>query len=256
MIRVTLQARAYGPYRKWLLRTLKTDLERTFADLDVDIVGLDTEMRGHVVVDMEGEDVEFAANVLGLEYGTAPSFDQLSTGFCTRGYIVEVGRVGYGLYVDIGVIEPARVDALIPLHKLRFQLAMERSLRYIARTWVLADHLPVEVKLTDVNRTNQTIEAELSEETLARLRRWAEDDHERLLVLGVTRKMIDRALYETGHTSDIYEVESLGVYEYALACKRSTRASGILAAIGPVLRGVPIHLFIPNEVKANLDGAT
>ncbi|RLI52933.1 MAG: hypothetical protein DRO87_12375, partial [Candidatus Thorarchaeota archaeon] len=56
--------------------------------------------------------------------------------------------------------------------------------------------------------------------------------------------------------SDIYEVESLGVYEYALVCKRSTRASGILAAIGPALRGVPIHLFIPNEVKANLDGAT
>jgi len=256
MIRVTLQARVYGPYRKWLLKTLKTDLERTFANLDVDIVRLGTETRGHVAVDMVGEDVEFAANVLGLEYGIAPSLDQVSTGFCTRGHLVEVGRVGYGLYVDIGVIEPARVDALVPLHKLRSHLAMDRPLRYIARTWVLVNHLPVEVELTNINQTSQTIDAELSKETLARLRRWAEDDHERLIVLGVTRKIMDRALYETGHTSDIYKVESLGAYEYVLVCKRSTRASGILAAIGPALRGVPIHLFIPNEVKANLDGAT
>jgi len=69
-----------------------------------------------------------------------------------------------------------------------------------------------------------------------------------LLILGCTRKMLDDALKKSKHLEDIYRVERLGSFEYSLRCKRSTRASGILAAIGPKLRGVSMHLFIPDEV--------
>ena len=79
------------------------------------------------------------------------------------------------------------------------------------------------------------------------------DDHERLLVFGANSTIIDNALRKSGHLEDIYEIENLGIFEYALVCKRSTRASGILAAIGPRLQGIPMHLFIPKEIEAKLN---
>jgi len=68
--------------------------------------------------------------------------------------------------------------------------------------------------------------------------------------------MIDQALRTTRHTDDIFEIEQLGYLEHSLVCKRSTRASGILAAIGPKLRGVAMHLFIPKEIKEKQNATT
>jgi hypothetical protein len=122
------------------------------------------------------------------------------------------------------------------------------SLRAIVRALIFVDNLPVRVRITSVDNRGPKIEAEFAESFLNQLNRWVEDDHERLLVLGCTRKMLDDALMKTKHLEDIYRMEKLGSFEYSLRCKRSTRASGILAAIGPKLRGVPMHLFIPSEV--------
>jgi hypothetical protein len=63
-------------------------------------------------------------------------------------------------------------------------------------------------------------------------------------------------LSKSGHLQDIFLAEQLGKFEHSLVCKRSTRASGILAAIGPYLRGVPMHLFIPREVRGKVDAQT
>jgi hypothetical protein len=68
--------------------------------------------------------------------------------------------------------------------------------------------------------------------------------------------MVENALRITKHSDDISSFEKIGFFEHALVCKRSTRASGILSAIGPKLKGVPMHLFIPKEIKGNLSAAT
>ena len=110
------------------------------------------------------------------------------------------------------------------------------------------------MKITSVdNRTNK-IEGELAQNTINRFEEWIQDDHERLLVFGANQDMIEIALRKTRHLEDIYEFEELGTFEYSLRCKRSTRASGIVAAIGPKLRGIPMHLFIPKEIEASLNG--
>jgi hypothetical protein len=115
------------------------------------------------------------------------------------------------------------------------------------------DDLPVTVLVTKVDITALTIEAEFCESLLQRIDKWVSDDHERLIVLGSSKEMIDQGLSKSGHVQDIFAFEQLGGFEWSLVCKRSTRASGIVAAIGPFLKGLPMHLFIPREIRGKVD---
>ncbi|MHA2142745.1 MAG: DUF2110 family protein [Candidatus Thorarchaeota archaeon] len=248
MKRLVFKARAYASFRGRILQTVESDISRMTRELDVRLSKLKTDKRDRIIIEVDGEDEEFVANVLSKEYGTVSSTDSISVDSIHSGHLVDTGKVGYGLYVDIGITTPIQVDALIPLFRLRKQLSMEDSLRAIAKALIFVDNLPVRVNITSVDNRGPKIEAELAESFLNQLNRWVVDDHDRLLVLGCTRNMLDDALQKTNHLEDIYRVERLGSFEYSLRCKRSTRASGILAAIGPKLRGVPMHLFIPNEV--------
>ncbi|MFX1261412.1 MAG: DUF2110 family protein [Promethearchaeota archaeon] len=249
MKRLVLKARAYGPFRGRILHAAESEISEMTRELDVSLSRLKTDNRNRIIIEIDGEDEEFVSNVLSKEYGTVTTTDAISVGSVYPGHFVDVGKVGYGLYVDIGITMPLQVDALIPLFTLREQLSMEKvSLRTISKTVVFVDNLPVKVSITGVDKRGPKIEAELAESSLNQLNRWVNDDHERLLVLGCTRKMLDDALKKSNHLEDIYRVEELGSFEYSLRCKRSTRASGILAAIGPKLRGVPMRLFIPDEV--------
>jgi hypothetical protein len=221
------------------------------AELDLTKVGLDADKKGHIVVSATGQDDEFVINLLASEYGKVPDAHEVVPESKYTGQLLDVGKVGYGIYTDIGMIDP-RIDALIPLHKLREQMKMQgHSLRKIAKNLVLVDNLPVEVTITELDLSNEKIEAEFTTAFIQRFDSWMNDDHERLLVFGANQQMIEGALRQTRHAEDIYQIEKLGLFEFSLQCKRSTRASGIIAAIGPKLRGVPMHLFIPSEVEAN-----
>jgi hypothetical protein len=76
------------------------------------------------------------------------SFEKLRLSSELRGRIVDSGKVGYGLYVDIGVSSPEIVDALIPLHTLRKQLVEDKklSIHKIIEAFCLYDNLPLKVK--------------------------------------------------------------------------------------------------------------
>ncbi len=219
-------------------------------ELDVQVKSLSTDTKNHIIVKINGDDEEFVANALIKEYGETLQSDDLVPHKVYPSQLIDVGKVGYGLYSDIGVIDSKRMDALIPLHRLREQFDFHNSVKKIVDVFLLVDHLPVEVNLTSIDLFNNKIEAEFSQSTLARITDWMNDDHERLLVFGANHHQIESSLKKTNHREDIYEIEQLGKFEFSLRCKRSTRASGILAAIGPKLRGVPMHLFIPKEIEA------
>jgi len=235
---------------------MQSEIEKMIAELDLTRVELDADRRGHVVVSVAGQDAEFVVNLLAQEYGKAPDIHEIVPESRYLGQLVDVGKVGYGLYIDLGLKEP-RIDALIPLHHLREQLKMQgQSLRKIAKNLILVDNLPAEIIVTEIHLDEEQIEAVFASSFLQRFDDWLNDDHERLLVFGANQQMIETALRKSGHEEDIYKIEKLGFFEFSLQCKRSTRASGILSAIGPKLRGVPMHLFIPTEVEANRGAKT
>lgn len=249
MKRITLLPRVYGQYRNRLLGIMQSEVEGMIKELDLKRIKVDANKTGHIVVSVSGSDAEFVINLLAQEYGKAPDAHEVVPENTYWGQLVDVGKVGYGLYTDIGLYDP-RIDALVPLHNLREQLGMQgHSLRKIAKSLVLVDNLPVEITVTEVNYDNDQIGAEFSHAFLQRFNSWVNDDHERLLVFGANQQMVETTLRKSGHAEDIYQIEKLGHFEFALQCKRSTRASGILVAIGPKLRGVPMHLFIPNEIQ-------
>ncbi len=226
------------------------------AELNLKKIGFAVDNRGHIVISAAGQEEEFVVNLLAREYGKVPDIHEVVPESKYIGQLLDVGKVGYGLYTDIGMKDP-RIDALIPLHRLREQMGMQgHSLRTIVKHLVLVDNLPVEVTVTEINIGSEQVGAEFSSSFLQQFDSWMNDDHERLLVFGANRQMIENALRQTSHTEDIYQIEKLGFFEFSLQCKRSTRASGILAAIGPKLQGVPMHLFIPNEVEAGRSAKT
>jgi hypothetical protein len=247
---IILLPKAYGAYRGRLLETIRSEISEMVAELDAEITNLGTDNKNHIKLVIQGEDEEFVFNTLAKEYGKCPQSDTLSLDKTYPGQLVDVGKVGYGLYSDIGIINSRRMDALIPLHQLRNQFELHSSMRRIAETFVLVENLPVEVDLTNIDLYNNKVEAKFNQSTLSRITEWMHDDHERLLIFGANRSDVENSLKNTNHREDIYEIEQLGKFELSLRCKRSTRASGILAAIGPKLRGVPMHLFIPKELEA------
>ncbi|MFW9851151.1 MAG: DUF2110 family protein [Candidatus Thorarchaeota archaeon] len=249
-MKITLLSKAYGAYRGKLLESIRSEVSSMITELDADLVNLGTDRKNRITINIKGEDEEFVANALGRKYGVTLLSTELSPTVIYPGRLVDVGKVGYGLYVDIGVTDSNRMDALVSLHKMRDQFELFGPLKTIAEAFVLVDNLPVEVKLSNIDLYNNRIEAEFDEKLMSRLKEWLQDDHERLLVFGANQQYIESALKKSGHREDIYEIEKLGTFEFSLRCKRSTRASGILAAIGPRLKGVPMHLFIPKELEA------
>lgn len=255
MEKITLVPKVYGQYRNRLLNEIQSEIEDMISELDLTSMTLDVDKKDHVFVSAKGTDAEFVVNLLAQEYGKAPEIHEVIPETTHSGQLIDVGKVGYGVYTDIGLSD-LKIDALIPLHRLREQLGMTKSsVRKIASKAVLVDHLPVEIRITEVSLEKEQIGAELSEGFLDRFKKWVTDDHERLLVFGANQRMIESTLAKTRHADDIFNIERLGHFEFALQCKRNTRASGILAAIGPKMRGVPMHLFIPSEVQAAIDGA-
>ncbi|NHI90403.1 MAG: DUF2110 family protein [Candidatus Thorarchaeota archaeon] len=253
---IVLLPTAYGAYRNRLLETIRLEVSEMVAELNAEIVSLNTDSKSHIVVSIRGEDEEFIANALAKEYGSSLQSEDLVPNRTYSGQLVDVGRVGYGIYSDIGVTDSKRLDALVPLHRLRDQFTLHGPLKKIVEAFVLVEHLPVEVNLTSIDLYNNRVEGEFNKSTLTRITEWMNDDHERLLIFGANYKQIEISLKKTKHREDIYEIEQLGKFEFSLKCKRSTRASGILAAIGPKLRGVPMHLFIPKELEAMKDAKT
>ena len=255
MRQLTLLFRAYGTYRKSLIGAFRKEISALTTNLEVCINHITIDKRGHITLEITGEDEEFVANIIAKEFGLVSTFHDLTINTKKIGYFIDVGKIGYGIYVDIGIKKPRYIDSLIPLHRLREQVMMpNHSVRYISKTLMLVEHLPVEIEITDINQINQKIEAQLAPMTLARIDSWIKDDHERLLVFGVPESLLRNTLTKANHIQDIYEFERLGKFEYALRCKRSTHASGIIAAIGPKLRGVPMHLIIPHEMGEGRNG--
>ena len=256
MHKLVLLQLVYGQYRNRMFSIVTKEIDSIVEELDV-TTSYRITRNNYIQVSIEGEDTEFVTNLLTKEFGQALTIDEIEVGNVYSGQLVDVGKIGFGLYVDIGLIGQNRIDALIPLFTLRRQLSMNKKpVRIISDTFVFADNLPVELHVTGIDRDNEKVQAEFADSLLQRIDEWSSDDHERLIILGIPQRMIDSILSKTGHVDDIYNIEQLGRFEFALQCKRSTRASGIVSKIGPYLKGVPIHLFIPQEVEAKKDATS
>jgi hypothetical protein len=191
-----------------------------------------------------GEDAGAFLNLLKQEYGEAPmSRSNLEKWDVVNGFVAVAGRIGYGVYIDIGIQQPAPKDALYPLHRMRAQLAdgEAKSSREILDANGLTDYVPMKSVVTELEGEN--ISVELADETRDELVSWRKYPFDRVIVIGADKTQAENAVKASGLQSDIVKVESLSLFVQSLLCKIGTDAPGVIAKIGNRLRGVGLKSY-------------
>ncbi len=192
----------------------------------------------------KGEDADAFLNLVKQEYGEAPvSRSNLEKWDSVNGFVTGAGRIGYGVYIDIGIREPAPKDALYPLHRMRAQLAdgEAKSSREIIDANALVDYMPLKMIVTELEGEN--ISVELNDEARDRLVSWRKYPFDRVIAVGADKTLAENAVRVSGLQSDIVKVESLSLFVQSLLCKIGTDAPGVITKIGNRLRGVGLSSY-------------
>ncbi|ASJ11313.1 hypothetical protein A3L12_04060 [Thermococcus sp. P6] len=234
MREVVILEKVYGDRSGFL--KLEGKLKTLLGELEVEWK-LSAVKKNWVRVSLSGEDEEISANLVREEFGEVPyRLSAVEEGKSYRGRFIDLGRVGYGVYVDIGIFSPRPKDALLPLYYLKETFG-EMPVRRMIRAFGWVDNLPVEVTVTGLEFGAREIEVNFSDAQLNRIKGWLSDGHDKVFIAGTTSERVEDALIKTGHGRDVKRVEELGLMETLLILKRGTQAPGIIKEIGPHVRG-------------------
>lgn len=245
----TLLARIYTPRQ---LRQIEKQLRAQFEGLNVNSRIIGTVVDKWAQVDISGEDESIATNYLAKEFGFCPeTLISVRKFAALKGYITDLRKSGEALFLDVGIFQPAPIYAQIPLQRLQAQIVDGRklALNKIAEIFGFCEDLPLNVKITAVDKTGEHLEAELTTLQAETYITWEESLLDRLIVVGSINSEINRTLSYTGLNRDIIAVEPLGPFEQVLTCKLGTDAAGLISKIGRNLRNTRIEVFSPRRIR-------
>jgi len=247
MVVLTLLEKVYGKYStKDFVYTFKSLCE----GLNVNLRVLGRAPRGWIKVEVSGEDEKVAVRFFEKEVGLAPvNLERLRKFSVIRGRVLST-KSKLELPIDIGVYEPAPLEASIPLKTLQAQLAdgKKLALQTIMELYCLYPNFPLEVKICEINKSEESIKAELAESQLTIFEKWLKMYNERLIVFGTTIEDVKQAVRNEKLGRDIYAIESLGLLEHALICKTGTNAKGLIPKLGPKLPNATLIQFNPPRI--------
>ncbi|NJE29946.1 DUF2110 family protein [Thermococcus sp. 18S1] len=237
MEEVVILEKVYGDRSGFL--KLDRRLKALLGDLEVEWK-LSAVRKNWVKVSITGEDEEISANLVREEFGEVPyRLSAVKEGETYRGRFIDLGKVGYGAYVDIGIFSPRPKDALLPLYYLKETFG-EIPVREMIGRFGWVDNLPVEVTVRDVEFGAREVELTFSDSQLKRINSWLSDGYDKLFITGTVSENVEKALIQTGHGRDVKRIEELGLMETLLILKKGTQAPGIIKEIGPHLKGTLI----------------
>ncbi len=206
--------------------------------------------KGWLEVRAKGEDAEVFLNVLRQRFGSIPvDGSRVEKWDVVRGYVVGAGNVGFGVYVDLGILEPVARDGLYPLHRMRAQLAdgLSKSCRVILEENGLVDDFPVRVRV--IGAEGEKISVELSDETRGLFDLWRKLPFDRVVAVGAARDEVENAVRSARLWFDVISIEPLSLFAQCLVCKMGTDAPGVIAKIGERLRRVRLAAVRARELK-------
>jgi hypothetical protein len=246
MTKLILLEKMYGSNWFRAKRRIQKRLFSVASGLNIILKKIGKTPRGWVQIEVTGEDIVVFKNYLKKTYGIAiEELKQVNIQRKIKGKIVDSGRIGYGVYVDIGITSPKIIDALIPLHKLRSQLMEGRqfSVNKIIKSYCLYDNMPLAIKVTKVDNENMKIEAELAKNQIVKYRKWFDTNFDRVIVIGATLDIVNEAIRRSQVFRDVEKIVTLGLLEQSIICKKGTEAPGIIAKIGPNLPKISLRAF-------------
>ncbi|MFX1393286.1 MAG: DUF2110 family protein [Promethearchaeota archaeon] len=237
--------------KDFLIRYLKYLKEKVkgFSNTKVIIKKLrDYDKRFEIFI--SGPEEIFVFNLFKKEFGSINEFKDIQVGNVYKGTLIDVGTVGFGLFVDCAIMNP-KVDVLINLHTLRDQLCSgkEKSLRDIINAYEFVDHFPVYVKILAIDQDNNKIQGEFNEKTLKLFKKILDENIEGLFMSGETKGQFKKALIKNGHFRDIISLKRYGFLEHIVLLKENTNAPGIIPKIGKDLKNCKLSAIRPIKIK-------
>ncbi|MFX1302738.1 MAG: DUF2110 family protein [Promethearchaeota archaeon] len=233
------------------LRFLKYLKERIkgFPDTSINIKKLRKfDKRFEIIIN--GPEEQFIFNLLKKEIGTINEFKDIRIGKEYRGSLIDVGKVGFGLFVDCAILNP-HADVLINLHTLRKQLCegKEKSLKEIIEAYDFIDHFPINVKITEVDTINNKLLGELAKKSLNFFKKILEENIEGVFLSGETKGQFKKVITKKGHFRDIITIKRFGFLENIVLLKQGSDAPGIISHIGNELRNCKLSALRPEKIK-------
>ncbi|MHA1912572.1 MAG: DUF2110 family protein [Candidatus Kariarchaeaceae archaeon] len=237
----------YSFITKYLLTTLEseiTHLESSVTDITID-------KDGFPLVTLSGEDKHVASNFISRIHGSFRPSENFIVGDTVVGRIVNQKNVGFGIFVNIGCTNPDQ-EALLPLFAVRNQLTPKASpapsIRKIISQYGFVEDRKMEFKIVSIEKTPKLkINIELSASELSMYDKWRKERKQTVIVVGTMKKTLVRVLKEAGNINDVKDIETLGLFEYAVTLKRGTRASGIIPRVGKMLPYTRLGKYAPKK---------
>ncbi len=234
----------YLRYLKYLKEHIKG-----FPDTSINIKKLRKfDKRFEIII--TGPEEQFVFNLLKKEIGSINEFKDIKVDREYKGSLVDVGKVGFGLFVDCAIMNPS-MDVLINLHTLREQLCKgkERSLKEIIEAYNFIDHFPLYIKITEIDSVNNKLLGELTPRTLNFFKKILEENIEGVFLSGETKGQFKKVLTQKGHFRDIITVKRFGFLENLVLLKEGSDAPGIISHIGNKLKNCKLSALRPQKIK-------
>jgi len=203
------------------------------------------------LLNLEFKDMEYRDYVLDRihqELGKFTRVDQIQPGDRLLGRIISPGKVGFGVFVDVGIRSQSKQnDALLPLYQLREDLELdELSTREIVRMLGWVDGYPIPVVVDDLQvEPKLKINLRLHSSYIQQLIDWADKDLERMIFTKTLTSSVTTQLRNLRLMSSIDDVTSRDPLTTILTCNNRTHASGLVPKLGARLNKVPIGIFHP-----------
>ena len=246
-------------YHENQLKFIDKSLKSILKGLKVETKICEITPRGMVQVDISGEDENVALNYLDKEIGICPTrFEHLKKYSEVKGRIIFLNKSKTELYADLGIVSPNIIDATIPIEHLQAQLVDGRkiALKKLVELYGFCENLPLTIKVLDINKEKKHIEAVLSESQISRYRNWTKSFLDRLIILGSSLLEVRLALKKARISRDALNIEPLGLFESAVACKLGTDAIGLIPKIGKILHNSTFSVFSPKNILEFMDYST
>ncbi|MGQ9726506.1 MAG: DUF2110 family protein [Candidatus Bathycorpusculaceae bacterium] len=253
---VTLLTKVYNESQtKFIDKSLKSILKGL--RVETKICGITP--RGMIQISFSGEDENVALNYLDKEIGICPThLESLNKYSEVKGRLIFLNKSRTELYVDLGIVLPTIIDASIPIQHLQAQVADGRkiALKKIVELFGFCENLPLTVKILDINKEKNHIEAMLSESQISRYRNWTKSFLDKLIILGSSFLEVMLALKKARVNRDTVNIEPLGLFENAVTCKLGTDAAGLIPKMGKILRNCTFSVFSPKKILEFMEYST
>ena len=231
-------------------KDFKVRLEKEIKDLKGQLtasISVDGSTKsGWTRISVTGEDNEIVAEIIANRFGlafTEPRFLEVPG-------VYEAAAMGTnerGLTFDFG-LDPKRLKCIIPTSNLNAQLAdgKEIPLEQLIEYYCLHPGVRISTRVT--RRTDNEIEAWLSDMYMHRVEDWVTAGLDRILVFDCYKKEAESAVLTTHLSRDVVAVESETLTLQSIVCKLGTDAVGLIPQLGRSLRKQKLKPFLPEKI--------